>query len=136
MQLLRCEIVDAMNCVDQRISNLLESARVPGTSLFSADNVAKLLAFDKSELAAITGVHHNTLRSHPESKRVQDGLRTLMQVVTSVLAIQPDVTKAVFLVKNEPIPLFNYRTLMQLIEQGRARDAIDYLSAAESGFSG
>jgi hypothetical protein len=59
-----------------------------------------------------------------------------MRLFSAALAIQPDATRAVYLIKNVPIAEFNHQTLMNLVEQGRSRDAVDYLESLEAGFVG
>lgn len=117
-------------------TDVLEIAREPGTSRLSVAHVAKIFDLQQQELASLTGTHRNTLRQHPESPRLQAGMRNLMRVLSAATAIQQDYQKAVFLVKNEPIPAFGHKTLLQLVENGRTEDAINYLSSIEAGFVG
>jgi hypothetical protein len=88
------------------------------------------------DLATLAGVHRNTLRTHPESPRLQAALRDLMRVLSAATAVQPDTARAFFMVKNEPIPAFRYKTLLQLVQEGRTADAIDYLESINAGFTG
>ncbi len=117
-------------------ANLLQRAREPGTSRLSVSNVAQLFDLQQQELANLTRSHRNTLRTHPESPRVQAAMRDLMRVLSAATAVQPDPELAVFLVKNEPIPAFKHKTLLQLVEEGRADDAIAYMESIQSGFVG
>jgi hypothetical protein len=50
--------------------------------------------------------------------------------------VQPDPQRAIFLVKNEPIPAFRHKTLLQLVQEGRTEDAIGYLESISTGFVG
>ncbi|KUM38803.1 hypothetical protein [Pseudomonas sp. EpS/L25] len=118
------------------LSTVLEMAREPGTSRFSASGVAKLLDLQQQDLADLARVHRNTLRTHPESPKLQTALRDLMRVISAATVIQPDPQRAVFLVKNEPIPAFRHRTLLQLVQDGRTEDAIGYLESVSAGFVG
>ena len=117
-------------------ADILESTREPGTSRFSAPGVASMLGWQQQDLADLAGVHRNTLRTHPESPRLQAALRDLMRVVSAATAIQPDAQRAIFLIKNEPIAAFRHKTLMQLVQEGRAEDAIGYLESVSAGFVG
>lgn len=117
-------------------ADVLESARETGTSRFSASNVADALGLQYQDLATLAGVHRNTLRTHPESPRLQAALRDLMRVLSAATAIQPDTARAFFMVKNEPIPAFRHKTLLQLVQEGRTNDAIDYLESISAGFTG
>lgn len=117
-------------------ANLLESTREPGTSRFSASGIAGILGLQQQDLAELAGVHRNTLRTHPESPRLQAALRDLMRVVSAATAVQPDAQRAIFLIKNEPIAAFRHKTLLQLVQEGRAEDAIGYLESIGAGFIG
>ena len=117
-------------------ADLLESTREPGTSRFSASGIAGILGLQQQDLAELAGVHRNTLRTHPESPRLQAALRDLMRVVSAATAVQPDAQRAIFLIKNEPIAAFRHKTLMQLVQEGRAEDAIGYLESIGAGFIG
>ncbi len=58
------------------------------------------------------------------------------RVLSAATAIQPDTARAFFMVKNEPIPVFRHKTLLQLVQEGRTDDAIDYLESISAGFTG
>jgi hypothetical protein len=117
-------------------ADVLESTREPGTSRFSAVGVAAILGLQQQDIAELAGVHRNTLRSHPESPRLQSALRDLMRVLSAAAAVQPDPERAIFLVKNAPISAFRHKTLFQLVQEGRTEDAIGYLESIGSGFVG
>ncbi|MGH8821279.1 MAG: DNA-binding protein [Rhodoferax sp.] len=117
-------------------ANVLESAREAGTSRYSALNIASVLGLQYQDLATLAGVHRNTLRTHPESPRLQAALRDLMRVLSAAVAVQPDTERAFFMIKNEPIASFRHKTLLQLVQEGRAEDAIDYLESISAGFAG
>ncbi|WP_242467560.1 hypothetical protein [Thiocapsa imhoffii] len=59
-----------------------------------------------------------------------------MRVLSAAAAVQPDPQRAIFLVKNEPIPAFRHKTLLQLVQEGRTADAIGYLESIGTGFVG
>jgi DNA-binding CsgD family transcriptional regulator len=118
------------------LADVLESVREAGTSRLSAKNIADVLGLQYQDLAAMAGVHRNTLRTHPESPRLQTTLRNLMRVLSAVLAVQPDAERALFMIKNEPVPAFRHKTILQLVAEGRTEDAIDYLESISAGFSG
>ena len=117
-------------------ADVLDSTREPGTSRFSATSVADILGLQQQDLAQLAGVHRNTVRTHPESAKLQSALRDLMRVLSAATAVQPDPQRAVFLIKNEPIPAFRHKTLLQLVQDGRTEDAIGYLESISAGFVG
>ena len=99
-------------------------------------NVAQVLGLQYQDLAELAKVHRNTLRTHPESPRLQSALRDVMRVLSAAVAVQPDQHRAIFLIKNEPIPAFRHKTLLQLVQEGRTEDAISYLESISVGFVG
>lgn len=117
-------------------ADVLEAVREPGTSRLSATSIANALGLPYQDLAALAGVHRNTLRTHPESPRLQAALRDLMRVVSAATAVRPDTARAFFMIKNEPIAAFRHKTLLQLVQDGRTDDAIDYLESISVGFTG
>jgi DNA-binding XRE family transcriptional regulator len=118
-------------------SSVMENhLRERGTSRLSAEGMARTLDLQQQELAHLAGVHRNTLRMHPESPKVQDTLRGLSRLLSAANEVQPDLDRAVFLIKNEPIAAFGHKTLMQLVQAGRTDDAIAYLESIGSGYVG
>lgn len=123
-----------MNAPD--LSVLLEELHESGTSRFSASSVAHLFDLQLQELADLAKVHRNTLRTHPESPRVQGFLLDLVRLLCAVHIVQPDLKRAVFLVKNGPIPIFRHKTLLELVAVGRTNDAVEYLESIAQGYAG
>jgi hypothetical protein len=115
---------------------LLDQVRKVGTSDLSATAVADLFGLQHRELAEIAGVHHNTIRAHLNSPKLQAILRDLMRVRPVVSSIQPDMSGALFLIKNDPIPAFRHKTVLQLVREGRTDDVVGYLESVSSGFTG
>ena len=116
--------------------DVLDSVREAGTSHLSAINVAHVLGLQYQDLAELAKVHRNTVRTHPDSPRLQSALRDVMRVLSAAMALQPDVQRAIFLIKNEPIPTFRHKTLLQLVQEGRTEDAVRYLESISAGFAG
>ena len=116
--------------------DVLDSVREAGTSHLSAMNVAQVLGLQYQDMADLAKVHRNTLRTHPESPRLQSALRDVMRVLSAAVAVQPDPQRAIFLIKNEPIPTFRHKTLLQLVQDGRTEDAVSYLESTSAGFVG
>lgn len=69
----------------------------------------------------------------PEAKDLAGDLK---QVFSAVISIQPDVQQAVSLIRNQSIPCFRHKTLLQLVREGRTEDAIGYLGSISAGFVG
>lgn len=88
------------------------------------------------DLAALAAVYRNTIRAYPNTPRLQAVLRNLMRVLSAASIIQSDRDRALFLIKNAPIPAFRHKTILQLVAEGRTDAAIDYLESVSSGFVG
>lgn len=117
-------------------ARVLEALREPGTSRLSAAKIAELMGLQVQELAAFAGVHHNTMRLHPESARVQAALRDLVRLLSATSEIQPDLQRVVLFIKNETIASLGQKTLLDMVRVGRVDDAIAYLESVASGFVG
>lgn len=117
-------------------AEVLESTREPDTSRLSSAGISAVFGLQQQEIAELAGVHRNTIRTHPESPRLQSTLRDLMRLLSAAVSVQSDVQRAVFLIKNEPIPTFRHKTLLQLVREGRTEDAIGYLGSISAGFVG
>lgn len=116
--------------------DVLEAIHQPGTSDLSATGVAELFGLQLQDLASMAAVHRNTVRTHPNTPRLQAVLRDLMRVLSAASVMQPDRDRALFLIKNAPIPAFRHKTILQLVAEGRTDDAVDYLESVSSGFVG
>ena len=89
--------------------------------------------------AWVTQQARNTLMwcaEHPNTPKLQAVLRNLMRVLSAASVVQPDRNRALFLIKNAPIPAFRHKTILQLVAEGRTEDAVDYLESVSSGFVG
>jgi hypothetical protein len=117
-------------------TDFLEAMREAGTSRLSAASVADALGLQHQDLAKLAGVHRNTLRTHPESPRLQAAMRDLMRVLSAATTVQPDTARALFMLRNEPIAAFRHKTLLQLVQEGRTEDAVAYLESVGAGFTG
>ena len=117
-------------------ADFFESMREPGTSRLSPSRLAALLEMPQQDLAALAGVHRNTLRMHPESPRLQATLRDLVRLLSAAAAVQADWQRLVSFIKNEPIAAFHHKALLQVVQEGRTDDAIAYLESVASGFAG
>jgi len=118
------------------LPDVLEAVHQPGTSDLSATGVAELFGLQLQDLAALASIHRNTVRTHPNTPRLQAVLRDLMRVLSATSVVQPDRDRALFLIKNAPIPAFRHKTILQLVAEGRTDDAVDYLDSVGTGFVG
>lgn len=123
-----------MNALD--LSDLLENLREPGTSRLSASRVAHLFDLQLQELAELAKVHRNTLRVHPETPKLQKALRDLVRLLCAAQVLHPDLTRAVFLLKNTPVPTFGHETPLELMATDRVNDAVEYFESITAGYCG
>ena len=120
----------------ESFAHVLESLREPGTSRLSVERVAALLELQQQYLATFAGVHLDTVRMHPELARLQAALRDMVRVLSAACAIQSDLRRAVFFIKNEPIAAFDHRTLLEATRIGQVDVVVAYLESIASGFVG
>lgn len=118
------------------LPDVLEAVHQPGTSDLSATGVADLFGLQLQDIATIASVHRNTIRTHPNTPKLQGALRDLMRVLSAASVVQPNQERALFLIKNAPVPAFRHKTLLQLVAEGRTDDAVDYLDSISSGYVG
>lgn len=113
-----------------------ESLREPYLSRLSPKAVADLLLLEEQEIASIAGVDRETLLARPESRCVQEVLGNLVELLSAAMAVQPDRQRAASFLRHEPIAAFGQKTLLQLVQDGRAADAKRYLESVGAGFTG
>jgi hypothetical protein len=118
------------------MTQFLEEVREPGSTTISPAKMADKLSLQLQELAANARVHRNTIRLHPESAKVQEHMRDLAKVISAASAVQSDFSKAIYWMKNTPIPAFRHKTASELIAEGRTDDVINYLESLQSGYVG
>jgi len=104
--------------------------------IVSARRFGEALHIDLQTLAQQAHVHRNTISRQPASESVQRLLRDALRVIRAGTDISGDVPKALFWYRNEPLPVFNYKTAEQLVSEGRADDVLRYVSSLETGAAG
>jgi uncharacterized protein (DUF2384 family) len=72
----------------------------------------------------------------PNSEGVQRFLREAVRVLRAATDVSGDVGRAMFWYRNEPLPVFGYKTAEQLVSDGRAEDVIRYVVSLEAGAAG
>jgi uncharacterized protein (DUF2384 family) len=60
----------------------------------------------------------------------------MVRVLTAATEITGDDKRAAFLLRNEPLRAFGYKTADALIQEGRADDVIAYLESLAGGAAG
>src|SRR5580700_7521234 len=116
----------------------MASLRDPDSAapIVSARRFGDALHIDLQTLAQQAHVHRNTLSRQPASESVQRFLREALRVIRAATDISGDVNQALFWYRNEPLPVFDYKTAEQLVSDGRTDDLLRYVSSFEAGAAG
>ncbi len=122
----------------ENFDQLMEFVRDPKTNLpvLSPSRFSTLLNIDLKTLASQAHVHRNTLRLSPQSQTIQNFMREIIRVLRAASDISGNVPKTLFWYRNEPLPVFGYKTAERLVEEGRTDDVIRYLSSLSAGAAG
>jgi hypothetical protein len=99
-------------------SRFVESLQEPRTPYISPKRLSAALGVQVANLAALSGVHRNTLRN-PGSERVQTKLREMVKAITAAAAVTDDIAKAIYWFRNEPIADYDHKTAAELVADGR-----------------
>jgi len=128
-------IVSAETRSATQISGFVESLQEPKTPYISLDRLSDALGVKRSSMAAITGVHRNTLRN-PASERLQNRLREMIRVITAAATLTGDMQKALYWFRNEPIADYDHKTAAELVAGGHADAVLAYLRDLGNGANG
>jgi hypothetical protein len=119
--------------------------RAMGSSPFATVDVFGVALFFEHLAQAVTlarppqcaiNVHRNTLSRMPGSESVQCFLRDALRLIRAATDVSGDVSKALFWYRNEPLPVFGYKTAEQLVSEGRTEDVLRYVASLEAGAAG
>jgi hypothetical protein len=116
-------------------SRFVESLQEPRTPYISPKRLSAALGVQIANLAALSGVHRNTLRN-PGSERVQTKLREMVKAITAAAAVTDDIAKAIYWFRNEPIADYDHKTAAELVADGRLEAVLSYLRDLENGARG
>ena len=98
--------------------------------------MSELRQIDVQELAERAHVHRNTPAARPQAPQLQKYLQDMLRVLAVITEITGDEQRAAFLLRNEPLRAFGYKTADSLVQQGRADDVIAYLESLAGGAAG
>ena len=116
-------------------SRFVESLQEPRTPYISPKRLSAALGVQVANLAALSGVHRNTLRN-PGSERVQTKLREMVKAITAAAAVTDDIAKAIYWFRNEPIADYDHKTAAELVADGRLEAVLSHLRDLENGARG
>lgn len=104
--------------------------------IISARRFAVALHIDMQTLARLAHVHRNTVSRLEGSESVQKFLREALRIIRAATDISGDVQSTLFWYRNEPLPIFDYKTAEQLVSEGRTEDLLRYITSLEAGAAG
>lgn len=117
-------------------SPLTERFREPNTPFLSPGRVGTLFGLRVQDLAERAHVHRNTPTARPQAPQLQKYLQDMLRVLAAASAMTGDESRAVFLLRNEPLSAFGYKTADTLVQEGRADAVIAYLESLSGGAAG
>lgn len=88
------------------------------------------------ELAERAHVHRNTPTARPQAPQLQKYLQDMLRVLAVATEMTGDPDRAAFLLRNEPLRSFGYKTADALIQEGRTEAVIAYLESLAGGAAG
>ena len=112
-----------------QISQLSESG------LFEPRKIAAFLRTSSEEVAMTVGLAKDALqrRTRIQSDKTQRRLRELVEVLNKVQPRFGSELMAYAWYRSEPLPGFDGRTAMQLVQDGKAQQVLEYIDAVDAG---
>mgnify|MGYP001003686474 CR=1 FL=1 len=114
----------------------VERFREPNTPYLSPSRVGDFFGFRVQELAERAHVHRNTPTARPQAPQLQKYLQDMLRVLAVATEMTGDPDRAAFLLRNEPLRSFGYKTADALIQEGRTEAVIAYLESLAGGAAG
>jgi len=103
--------------------------------VFEPRKIASILRTSSEEIAATVGLGKDALqrRARVRSDRTQRRLRELVEILNKVEPRFGSELMAYAWLRSEPLPGFDGRTAMQLVQDGKAQQVLDYIDAVDAG---
>ncbi|SLN26174.1 hypothetical protein AQS8620_00777 [Aquimixticola soesokkakensis] len=104
-------------------------------TLFDPKKIAGLLRTSSEEVAMTVGLGKDALqrRTRIESDKTQRRLRELVEVLNKVQPRFGSQLMAYAWYRSEPLAGFDGRTAMQLVQDGKAQQVLEYIDAVDAG---
>lgn len=118
------------------LSGFMDSIQEPRKPYISPARLAKAAGLSVQELAALTGVHRNTVSQHPDSVHLQSRLRGIVKAIAAAVAVTGDIDKAIYWFRNEPIADYRHKTAAELVAEEHLAAVLAYLEDLHTGASG
>ncbi len=107
-----------------------------GQTIIDVERFRARFALSKQTLASLAGVHRTTVTDAPNNEKLQRLMREALRVMSAASAITSDATRAIYWMRNTPIPEFDHRMAFDLIAAGKTEAVLKYLRSIESGSTG
>lgn len=114
----------------------VERFREPNTPYLSPTRVGDFFGFRVQELAERAHVHRNTPTARPQAPQLQKYLQDMVRALAVATEMTGDAERAAFLLRNEPLRAFGYKTADMLVQEGRVEDVVAYLESLAGGSAG
>ncbi|MCC5969164.1 MAG: DUF2384 domain-containing protein [Pararhodobacter sp.] len=103
--------------------------------VFEPRKIAAVLRTTSEEVAASVGLAKDALqrRTRIHSDKTQRRLRELVEILNKVEPRFGSELMAYAWFRSEPLPGFDGRTAMQLVQEGKAQQVLEYIDAVDAG---
>src|ERR1700760_2046081 len=117
MQCARESVSMATQETMRMVAGFMERIQEPRKPYISPTRFAKAAGVSVQALAALTGVHRNTVSQHPDSGRLQDQLRDMVKAIVPAVGVTGDLENAIYWFRNEPIADYRHKTAAELVAE-------------------
>lgn len=102
---------------------------------FEPRKIAAVLRTSAEEVAMTVGLSKDALqrRTRINSDKTQRRLRELVEILNKVEPRFGSELMAYAWYRSEPLPGFDGRTAMQLVQEGKAQQVLEYIDAVDAG---
>lgn len=113
-----------------------ERFREPNSPFLSPGKVGEMFGLRVQDLAERAHVHRNTPTARPHAAQLQKYLQNMVRVLAVATDLTGDEERAVFLLRNEPLRAFGYKTAETLVQEGCTDSVVAYLESLAGGAAG
>jgi len=113
----------------------MELSEFSESGQFEPQKIAFSLRTSAEEIAMTVGLGKDALqrRTRIASDKTQRRLRELVEVLNKVYPRFGSTLMAYAWYRSEPLPGFDGRTAMQLVQEGKAQQVLEYIDAVDAG---
>jgi len=103
--------------------------------LFAPTKIAAAFRTTSEEVARSAGLGRDAVqrKERVRSDKTQRRLRKMVEVITKTTPRFGSALFAYAWYRSEPLPGFSGRTAMQLVQEGRAGEVLEYIDAVDAG---